>query len=561
MKRLLYTLLGASLLLTSCFKDEGNYDYQELNPPHWMQDYVSTPLTLVGSKDGGKINFKGSSMFVWDSEPEERAKQFRYEWVFNNKVVSEDLDFEMTAEELMQRSGITEYNASKSYVGTFNVVDRNTGVSFMARLQLWLYPFYAPYDWFILADDGGKTNLASVRVRGVQEDGVVKNQYTVMDYAYEHHNGGASIPGKPVFMSWSLSPHVASQGSITVLTDQVSYELKGDDLAFYGDLKDQFLDGTPANFRPVSRADIDRSSEDVPPCTFLVNQDGKVYTRIMSANYLGGKFLSEPYEIDGKGYEIDFFGRGRFGGSLPAYDRKNRRFITANVWRQEINHGGMGNSTYVFRTNMTPAKEDNSLATLPLYGFPEGTEVVNVTITNHNTMVSGTNVLHTIFYVKPGEEVTNVADFQVDNRSMRVSTSYIMDFKKMQIPKKLTKENQILVSCNSRRGGTFDNAKYRTYISFGNKLMYIDRDRSFMNSRFTSDYFPNTNYTFPSKITCLTYDFYYYDKLLVGCENGEFFIFDVTQLRNPILEYQGKVKGKILSFKQLGVRTGNHDNY
>ena len=561
MKRLIYTLLGALLLLTSCFKDEGNYDYQELNPPHWMQDYVSNPATYMGSA-GGKVSFKGSSMFVWDSNPEERAKQFRYEWKFNDKVVSEELDFEMSVEELMKRSGITEYNASKSYVGTFNVVDRNTGVTFMARLQLWLYPFYAPYDWFILADDGGKTNLASLRVRSTVEDGATVYHYTVMDNAYENHNSGASIPGKPIFMSWSFSPHVSSQGSVTVLTDQASYELKGDDLTYYGDLKDLFLDGTPADFHPIARADIDRSSADVPPCTFLVNKDGKVFTRIMSANYLGGKFLSEPYEIDSKGYEIDFFGHGRFGGSLPAYDKKNRRVVMSNVWRQEINHGGgPGDVSYVFRTNMVPAKEQASLASLPLYGFPEGTEVLNVSTTNHNTMVTGTNVLHTIFYVEPGQNVTKVADFQVDNRSMSVSTSYIMDFKKMELPKKLTKENKILLSCNSRRDATLENAKYRTYISFDNKLLYIDRSRSFMDSSFKSDYFPSSDYVFPSKITSLSYDYYLCDRLLVGCENGEFFVFAITQLRNPILEYQGKVKGKILSFKQLGLRTSNHDNY
>lgn len=559
MKRLIYTLLGALLLLTSCFKDEGNYDYQELNPPHWMQNYVDNPQNYIGSASG-KIAFKGSSMFVWDSDPEERAKQFRYEWEFNNKVVSEDLDFEMSVEELMQKSGITEYNASKPYVGTFNVVDRNTGVTFMARLQLWLYPFYAPYDWFILADDGGKTNLASVRVRAVQKDGKVVNQYTVMDNAYEYHNGGASIPGKPVFMSWSLSPHVASQGSITVLTDQASYELRGDDLTYYGDLKDLFLDGAPADFRPIARADIDRDSEDVPPCTFLVNKDGKVYTRIMSANYLGGKFLSEPYEMDKKGYEIDFFGQGRFGGSLPAYDKKNRRVIMANVWRQEINHGGgQGDVSYAFRTNMVPAKESASLASLPIYGFPEGTEVLNVAVTNHNTMVKGTNVLHTIFYTEPGKEETKISDFKVDNRSMTPSTDYYLN--KLVLPKRMTKENKILLSGNGRSRGNYDNAKYRIYISFDNKLLYVDRSRVFMDNSYKSEFFPNNSHVFPSKITCLTYDFDEYNKLLVGCENGEFFVYDITQLRNPILEYQGKVKGKILSFKQLGMRTASHDNY
>ena len=52
MKRILYMLLGMTLLLTACFEDEGNYDYQELTPPHWMEDYVNNPKTFVGRAGG-----------------------------------------------------------------------------------------------------------------------------------------------------------------------------------------------------------------------------------------------------------------------------------------------------------------------------------------------------------------------------------------------------------------------------------------------------------------------------------------------------------------------------
>lgn len=562
MKRILYMLLGMTLLLTACFEDEGNYDYQELNPPHWMEDYVNNPKTFVG-RAGGKITFKGSEMFVWDHDPEARAKQFRYEWKFNEKVISEELDFDIQVEELMEKSGIKEYNASGTYVGTFNVIDKNTDVTFIARLQLWLYPFYAPYDWFILADDGGKTNLASMRVRSETVDGADVYQYHLMDYAYEHHNNGASLPGKPLSMSWSLSPHVASQGSVTVITDQGAYEMKGDDLLYYGDLKDQFLDGTPADFQPIARADIDRNGHDVPPCTFLVNKDGKVYTRIMSANYLGGKFLSEPYELDSKGYEIDYFGHACFGASLPAYDRKNRRIVMSCAWRQDINHGGgLENQTSVYRVNMMPIKENQNLS-LPLYGFMEGANIINVTASKHITYgVTGTNMLYTQFYTHPfmpGHTI--VSDFLVDNRYLTASTPYNVSYTTFYFQPELTKENQILVSANNRRDATSMNAKYRTYISMGKKLFYFDRSRTPMDASMTSGYFPSTDYEFPSKITCLSYDFYACDRLLVGCENGDVFVFDITQIRNPKLEYQGKVKGKVLSFKQVGLRTASHDNF
>ena len=562
MKRLIYTLLGAAFVLTSCFKDEGNYDYHELNAPHWMADYKNNPATYVGNA-GGKISFKGSKLFVWDDNAEDRSSKVRYEWHFNNKLVSEDLDFVMSVEELMEKSGIKEYNASSPYVGTFSVVDKETEVSFIARLQVWLNPYFAPYDWFILADDNGKTNVASLRV---QENPEVNPQewYELEDYAYEKHNKGASIPGKPLFMSWSFSPHVSSQGSVTVITDQVAYELEGDDLEFYGDMKDLFLDGTPAGFQPIARADIDRSQQGVPPCTFLLSKDGKVYTRVMTANYLGGKFLSEPYELDNKEYEMAFFGQGRYGSTIPSYDAKNRRVVMSCVWREEINHGGgQGDVTSAYRINMVPVKKNGNL-TLPIYEMPENSEVLRLSSSSHISWgIPSTSQVYTIFYTDPAKaNTTTIADFLVDNRSMIASNPYSVNYTKMDFPKKLTKDNIILTSGNTRTASTSMNAKYRTYISVGKKLYYFDRNRTPMQGNITaSGCFPTNEFEFPSNITCLNYNFYTCDKLFVGCENGEIFIYNVTYNGNPQLEFKGKMKGKIISTKQPGLRTSGNDMF
>ena len=45
----LYFVLLMFGLLAGCFEDEGNYDYVEINPPTWEQEfYDSTPIYIFG---------------------------------------------------------------------------------------------------------------------------------------------------------------------------------------------------------------------------------------------------------------------------------------------------------------------------------------------------------------------------------------------------------------------------------------------------------------------------------------------------------------------------------
>ena len=101
-----------------------------------------------------------------------------------------------------------------------------------------------------------------------------------------------SIPGKPLMMVKSPSTNISPLGATTIITDQVAYVISNESLLKVSELKDEFLDGTPANFQVVSRRDADHY-------TFVATKDGRVFRRVMSENFLGGKFLTEPYYIEG----------------------------------------------------------------------------------------------------------------------------------------------------------------------------------------------------------------------------------------------------------------------
>ena len=60
MKKITYLLLGVLLCLTSCFKDEGNYDYSETNPPHWLN---ASSVPSFYAFDAREVTLVGENLF------------------------------------------------------------------------------------------------------------------------------------------------------------------------------------------------------------------------------------------------------------------------------------------------------------------------------------------------------------------------------------------------------------------------------------------------------------------------------------------------------------------
>ena len=293
MNKLTYSLLTSLLVLTACFKDEGNYDYLTMNAPSWLVDNMQP--SDFNAYQGMDVTLDGSRLFTWDTDSLARSEEVTYEWVVNGNTVAEGLRVTMSTDELMEKAGVTECSGAMGTFGTFNIVEKSTGVKYMAEILLWFYPKFSSGNWIILVDDGGKTRVSAICDFATIENGQTVTSYELVQDAYAESNDGSSIPGKPLTMNWAYDRHVGQNGSITVITDEGGFQLDAEDMSLYGKIEgDEFLDGTPANFQLVDRADYD-ATENNQPATFLATADGQLYTRLMSGNYLGGKYLSEPY--------------------------------------------------------------------------------------------------------------------------------------------------------------------------------------------------------------------------------------------------------------------------
>lgn len=552
----LYIILFLFGLLTGCFEDEGNYSYEEINPPLWSDNFnTSSPKRILAyAGDGEVMKFRGSKMFTWETDSAMRADEVRYEWKIKGVVISEELDFDMPTDEVVKKIGLTRYSNDMGEWGTFSVIEKKTGITFPARLFVYFYPPFAPNDWFILSENGDKSKVSVISPRTVSENGKNTVNYKLKEDVYATINGH-DIPGKPKDLVMETSRDVSAGGACVILTDQVAYEVNVQNMMKVDEVKDQFLDGAPADFKIAAMREKAPSSPSFGEgsASFIVTEDGRLFTRMRSANYLVGKYLTEPYYIDAKGYEITMLGHSTYGQNIPCYDAKNRRVVMATTWREDVGED-MYNKTSVYKTRVIPLK---SHVNVPVSGFAEGTEMLYLSQKNHISWgFTGTSLLFTAYYNEPGADGTIIGDFGFDNRS--AAFKYAGLERKLTLPVKLDASSVFLVSSNYRSSTYAEDAKYRDFYSVGNELYFVQRAADWMD---TSVRFLKFNATIPSKITSLAYAFFDLDQLWIGCEDGTIQAYDIRNINSPVLLFEKNVGGKVASIKQIGWHTTSHDWY
>ena len=552
----LYIILFLFGLLTGCFEDEGNYSYEEINPPLWSDNFnTSSPKRMSGyAGDGEVMKFRGSKMFTWETDSAMRADEVRYEWKIKGVVISEELDFDMPTDEVVKKIGLTRYSNDVGEWGTFSVIEKKTGITFPARLFVYFYPPFAPDDWFILSENGDKSKVSVISPRTVSENGKNTVNYKLKEDVYATINGH-DIPGKPKDLVMETSRDVSAGGACVILTDQVAYEVNVQNMMKVDEVKDQFLDGAPADFKIAAMREKAPSSPSFGEgsASFIVTEDGRLFTRMRSANYLVGKYLTEPYYIDAKGYEITMLGHSTYGQNIPCYDAKNRRVVMATTWREDVGED-MYNKTSVYKTRVIPLK---SHVNVPVSGFAEGTEMLYLSQKNHISWgFTGTSLLFTAYYNEPGADGTIIGDFGFDNRSASFQFNGFERW--FRLPVKLDASSVFLVSSTYRSSTYAEDAKYRDFYSVGNELYFVQRAADWMD---TSVRFLKFNATIPSKITSLAYAFFDLDQLWIGCEDGTIQAYDIRNINSPVLLFEKNVGGKVASIKQIGWHTTSHDWY
>ena len=547
--KIFYSLIATTILfLSGCFKDSGNYTYTEINPPKWLFNIQANNINVYG-RGGALTSFQASDKFTWGADSLERREEVRFEWKIGDIVIGNELDFKIPTDELMQKIGMDDF--PESFMGSFHVIEKANNIRHMVRVYITLTPRYAMWDLLAISEDGENTKLTAVLSKKKDINGVSTKYYEIEENSFNEINN-MQIPGKPVNLHLAKARNIGSLGSATIITDQVSYEINAGSLVFYKEMKDNFPDGTPSNFVVSDRDDIDGEEGSY---TFIATKEGKVYTRNMSANYLGGNFLSEPYYLDSKGYNITKFGHHTMGyPNIPCYDEKNNRVVMANRWRVDIQEGD--NTIMVYKCRLIapqPRSADND--GVPVWNMPEGTKVLYITQARHfKRSISPTSTLYTIYY-QDAVGKTFMADFVMSNKDVEISKNSYANKRWKELPDNFDGNTLFLTSASHAYYG--EAALLRTFYSKGNDLRYIQRSKTASDGSFTDNKF----LSFDSKITFITYNWYNCTSIIIGCENGDIYIYDINNIQNPKLISKVNTGGKIVSIRQLGDGGNDYDYF
>lgn len=548
-KRLLSILLFFICLFTGCFEDNGNYNYVEMNPPKWLFDTYFTNINIY-ARIGEVTTFRASDQFIWDGE--DRSKDVRYEWILNGVVLSEELDFEIPTEELLQKGGIKQLTSA--VFGSFNIIEKKTGINYMCRVCIFLNPKYATADWVILSEDNGNSKCSVLRRSSKIENGETKEYYELIDNCYEQVNG-SKIPGKPIRLCMAKARHVGPLGSSTVITDQGAYEIDNATMEKYEELKDQFLDGTPADFVVNDRRERDPADASQPVSSFIATKKGEIFTRQMSKNFLGGQFLTEPYYLDKKGYKITKFSHNLYSANIACYDELNRRIVMACVARVDIHTGDQPQDVkYVYKTKLIASNPVDG-GGVPYWEMPEGTKVLHISQNQNTSWMPAYSSAYTIYYNDENGN-TYMGDFIFNNVTLRNTAHYFTQARWHRFPQNLTEESVILKGTCAR--ANVPNV-YRDFYSVDNEIRYVQRSNAYYD--FAIADYPLLKVD--SKVTSMTFEWYRTNEkiLVVGCENGDLIGYDLSNMAQIKEIFKVNVGGKVVAAKELGEANSYQDYF
>jgi hypothetical protein len=543
-------------MLASCFSDEGNYEYESLKPPTWLDNFMNRPIQVL-VYGGRNVKLDGSRYFNWGKlDSLQRSQEVRYEWRMNGKVFSDQLKEEMTTDEFLKRMGLEEMPV-KEQSGDFSIIEKSSGVTFKVKCTLFFKPAIGGGDFVVYsAKSPTETNVGKLtvfRLVYINEKGRLKQNYDFGRYVLN------DIPGTPKTLDVAVAKNVGAAGSLTVITEEGDATVyNAGNLKKEWELSSQFADGIPDNFKVSGRKDQEDGGLNTPASTWVVTKDGRLFSRQFGKNYLGGKFLSEPYYIDSLGYKITKFGHTNWGvTNIPCYDEKNRRVVLAT----SVNSSDF----YKYRSFVATLHSNQFYS--PAEKMPADAKVYYLTTMNGAEYRDNRNSWFQAYYTTQGKSM--VACFAVDNYGRRLT--YTMNYMSpYEVPGHLFTDETVFLTASGEHLTGSSSKAYTDLFSEGKDLYAIERDGNrtyFGASEVTIRQIPLEGIT--SKITCMVYDVmdYWmgldgeYPHLVVGCENGDVLVYYAVPVTHPRLMKKYNVGGRVSTIKQVAMPSGYLDLY
>ncbi len=555
MKRpVLLTALLSGLLLGACFDDDGNYGYKHLDAPVWkINDNEAISISCREGADE-EVYFNGGDYYTWgDADSLQRASEVRYEWKINGIVIATEPSVRMPVTEFIQKAGITSFGSD--IPGSFAIIEKETDIVYMVSVRVSISKIHGIGDWVVLSEQpDGSSKLSFIKRRSVQQENQSRQYYFELQDNYYEEINGSGIPGSPWSMAYSYgATNVSELGSLSVLTSQGAYEINPETFLKVQEIKEDFSGTPPDDLIITDRQDAWGGSNGTGGLLSLIStQDGRVFTKTMTKNNLGGSFISEPYVADEKGYKITGFGSTRTGYTcVPCYDEKNHRVM--GVFFQQS-----GDSQEYFPGMSQPVGPQFMISKMyplrqpsfpvsgvpPVENMPDDTEILSIGMCGN--YYYGMGFSGTDYYL-----IGMV--YNTQGRTMLGKCAVIYDKNNAGLLGDVPNVNTL----REFPGGNLDRSSVILFVSWysrQHRLLYSKGNKVFfLNSN--NDYAQSLCIELPDssdKITCMKCGIVLnYNELLIGTEKGKIYYYDSINNAEPQLRSTLDVQGKVVDLKEL----------
>lgn len=497
--KILYISILSTLMLASCFKDEGNYQYEELNAP-----VFDVPKSFSGVGYANSNNFKQTLKFHYPQADSLRLMEnTEVNWTIGEKLIYTGKTIDLPVDTIIKRAGLKGYCTQ---VGMVTIKNKINGMLFPHRMEYRLRPKFWKYGWVILSNYKDGSKLSYQRYYVTNEDGKEHPHYENYDNIFEQINPSITLKGKPI----KLQDHKAEYinpllGATAVLTEKGSYAIDNVSFTIGQDFKNEFIGNSPKGYF----SDILFKSN----FTYMVDNNGKLYVRKYSKNWLGGKFLSEPYVFDGKDSHISMIAGGQASSYIRHfYDSKNNRLLCLSK-----------------KGDLNVVKKSSTINyPIDLTNLGEGVEVI--ALANKQNPKSGSSIsykkdLSVMVYKKDNK--IRVAEFCTDAYYSNIITGD--NFVDYEIPITVNDKSVMWMPTlmGSYAGGNKN--KYAIFYTYNNEFHRYDRKSNEDVIIWTA----KNTITACKWFTCYQKP-RSYNYLAVGTENGDFYLVE-TNLPTPTI--------------------------
>ena len=499
-----FCLAAIVFTLAGCYKDKGNYEYEDLIEPlvsvPWSNEVVQGETLRIEPE--------------FEPQAPRTIDDYLLEWYIESEKVGEGLVLEIP-----DYQGVMGTRTNNTLLVTDRITDAKYTYSFSIET---IAPMQS--GWAILTDDGGQTKLHFLRENraSTQVDDVTYTPY--LDCVED-------LPASPKKLIEHWNARATSVlGEVAVICDQNQvWELSGDNLAKVVDLKMEFMDETfPADLNVSDIMYLYHGS-------YVYTKDGNMYGRKNNdmEGYHTGRYLSLPVQPTGGGMKVGFttnvMSTGRSNQGL-VYDSEHKRYIVITDYYYSDSDAGL----VIPVTRYSSSVSSDVIQTIDLSNMGD------VKIYGCVSHMSG-------YYDNPYYAIVEkegkfyVQDFTIQSSWGSVScTKYTLT--EIQWGNLLSDDSQFIENAS----GTY------VFFTSGDKIYYNRRNTD------QPKLFESYNGV---KVNTIAVDLYEYDRgvesyqLSVGLEDGRFIMYDVSLVgmneveegREPIVIYEQADMGNIKS--------------